>query len=458
MTLTRTTEPLAVENVLNLARRLSDAKRADDYDGFKEACLTNGLSASVIYKTEIGGPEYQAEEHQFYWDRLDPKVSGSIETAKSNRALARAMGIELHNANTAAASLLYRLTECAFPDLFEAELTHRPHASAKDARGLPARVTLYQAANGVPRASWTSHLFLLFQGVGVRDIINRHVWEKSAHLYEMMGSDGRELGQLLHDLRMLIPDQTMSTLLNRVLQRGLAGEMIHILGAFCPDYSYEATGDPNLPYRYTFDGLGEGVGLVAQQFARVTPALSAFLTSRGIPHQFVYGIGDFEADSEDIQKRVLGEVNYAEFVRRCQCSLDAFRLLMGDSLPLTLELCDAQRCKGRLRPYAREATDRMLNGDFGRIGELFPNPDKVVAQIVRESGGFYRRWFSPDMGDDEIRERVLAQGGEYAALARIYAEDFPASNTIVLSGDRPLMHTFDALDTIVPILCVKRAY
>lgn len=457
-TLTRPEQYLQCAELIQLAQNLAAAKRADDYPAFRDLCLTGGMSSIARFKTDINGPDEEAEESQFYWERLDPTVSGTVETAKSNRGLARALGIELRNDHTAAASLLYRITECGFPDLFDAELTHRPHVSAQESRKLrlPARVTLYHPANGRPKASWQSHLFLLYQGVSPGEIIHRHIRERSAHLYDLMGDDGYRLAQLMHDLRMLIPDQTMGQLLHSVLQCGRNGETIHILGAFCPDYAYEATGDPGLPYRYTFDGLNTGVGLVAQQFARVTRPLSQFFTSLGIKHQFVYGIGDFEADSGDILTRV--GCDYPEFVRRCTLSLEAFRQKMGDDLPLTLELCDAHRCKGRLRPYAQAATERMLNGDFGRIGEVFPNPEKVVAQIVRENGGFYRRWFSPDMSDNKIRELVLLQGGEYAALAQIYAEDFKEKNIIVLSGDRPLMHTFDALNTVTPILCVKRAY
>ncbi len=456
--LTRDDQHLTCANLIATAKRLNEAKRNHNFSAFREICLTSGLSATVTYKTATGGPDETCDEPQFYWDRLCTDMAGTIESAKSNRALARAMGIEVSNAHTAAASLLYRLTECAFPDIFDVELCHRPHESAKESRGLPSRVTMYHAANGSARHSWASHLFLLFHGHNVEAIINRHVRERSKHLYDLMGDNGYRLGQLLYEQRMLIPDATMANLLSSVLKRGQSGETIHILGAFCPDYAYEATGDPNLPYRYTFDGLNTGVGLVAQQFLRVTRPISQFLTSLGIRHEFVYGIGDFEADSIDIQRRVLGREDYDEFVRRCSCSLDAFREKIGADIPVTLELCDAHRCKGRLRPYAKAATEQMVSGDFGRIGELFPNPEKVIAQIVRENGGFYRRWFSPDMGDDKIRELVLLQGGEYAALARIYAEDFKESNIIVLSGDRPLMHTFDALHTVTPILCVKRAY
>ncbi len=456
MSITQQDQELQCAANVETAGNMHEAKKAGDYDRFKELCITAGLSAKVTYRTAIGGPELTCDEADFYWQRLSTDRIGNIKTVKSNRDLARAMGIELVNGDTAAASLLYRLTQASFPDLFDVELDHHPHTNAQ--RGHKSRVTMYKAQNGVPRTSWASHLFLFYQGHDVHDIIHRHVLEKSKPLIDALGNDGSRLGHLLHAQRMIVPDKTMSSLLATVLNRGKAGHKIYVLGAFCPDYAYEATGDPNLPYRYTFDGLNEGVGLVAQQFARVTRPISEFLTSMGVDHEMVFGIGDFEADDIDIQRRVLGREDYAEFVRRCSKSLDAFRAKMGTDLPLRLELCDADRCKGRLRPYATEATRRMAAGDFGRIGEVFGNPEKVIAQIVKENGGFYKRWFSPDLSDNAIRQIVLKQGGEYSALAKIYAEDFGEENIVVLSGDRPLMHTFDALDCVTPILCVKRAY
>lgn len=460
MTITLEEQDLRCAENIEVARQMNEAKRNDDFDAFRDLCITAGLSATVCFRTAIGGPEEHADEPTFYWERICTDRTGNIEGAKSNRDLARAMGIEVRNDNTAAASLLYRLTEASFSDIFDVDLVHQPHTNAQ--RGNGARVTMYRASNGVGRSSWSSHVFLLYQGKSVNEIIHRHVIEKSKPLVEAIGPAGNSLGQMCYEQRMLIPDKTMAGMLARVLRRGQEGHRIHVLGAFCPDYSYEPTGDPNLPWRYTFDNVGEGVGLVAQQFARVTAPLSQFLSSIGVGHEMVFGIGDFEADSAKILQRVLkaeGPDAYREFVRRCAKSLDAFRAKMGNDLPLTLELCDADRCKGRLRPYAREAYDRMVAGDFGRIGEVFGDPHKVIRQIVKENGSFYKRWYErPDMSEEEIRLLVLEQGAEYAALARIYAEDFGEENIIVLSGDRPLMHTFDAMNVITPILCVKRAY
>jgi len=91
------------------------------------------------------------------------------------------------------------------------------------------------------------------------------------------------------------------------------------------------------------------------------------------------------------------------------------------------------------------------------MSELYDDLVQVIARIPGQYGTFYRRWYGCELGDEAVRRIVFAQGGEYAALARIYYEDF-GSNVIMLAGDRPEMHRFNAFFQLVPTLCAKRAY
>lgn len=266
---------------------------------------------------------------------------------------------------------------------------------------------------------------------------------------------GMELAELLVNRKMLLPPAKIVELLARVLHQGQAGERITMVGAFCPDYAYQETGNPQIPYRYTFDGVGEKVGLVAQQFVRIVPSISQFLRTLGIDHRIVLGIGDFEADSESVLQRV--GLNRTEFIRRCQSSLDAFRAMVPADLPLTLELFGEERGQGRFRQYANEATATMLTGDFGRMTELYDDLAAIIARIPAQYRTFYERWYDHPMSDQEVNQIVFSQGGEYAALARIYQEDF-GSNIIMLAGDRPEMHRFNVFYALMPTLCAKRAY
>ncbi len=438
-----------IQNVIATAGHLHACKVGGDFSAFEEACRTAGLVGPIGTKKE--------EAAKFYWERMTgDKTFTSLMSVKTNGELACALGILLKNDDTAKNRLLYHLFEAHVGNLFRVDIVDGPYVGGKAGRSLNQRRVQMFHVQGERSDPWGIKLCTLFQGKTPADILDQRVAEKSGPLCEALGPDiGLKLGSLLYRLHMILPDAMVSPLLGEILKRGLAGEEVILTGAFCPDYAYEKTGNPNLPYRYTFEGVGNGVGLVARQFARVIPPLSKFLGEMGVKHRVILGIGDFEADSAETLARV--KLTYDEFVAQCQGSLKAFKAMIGEETPVTLELCDADRCKGRLRPYAGEATSRMLQGDFGRMGEVSGDPETVVQRIIRDNGDFYRRWYSPDMSDTEIRRIVLTQGGEYAALSRIYAEDL-GKNVIVISGDRPEMHKFDDFFDVVPTLCVKRAY
>src|SRR3989344_158250 len=385
-------------------------------------------------------------------------------TVKSNYSLARGLGILLKNeaGQPPRNWLLYQVFEHFFPNMLQAKYFGNSHLRAKETRGgnpqhrairfstLPVEpsgvcnregnpMPLYRAVQGREPAK--------FQAEAIR---------MASHLRAALGESlGMQLADLLLRLQMLIPSESISRALVPVFESGARGEEITFAGAFCPDYAYEETGNTQVPYRYTFDGLGTGVGLVARQFARIIPELSRFFTGLGIPHRFVISIGDFEADAESVLQRV--GVDRVEFIRRCQCSLDAFQALMPEDVPIELELFDAKRGNGKFRTYALECTNRMINGDFGMMPILHPDLHEVIGRIPGQYRTFYQRWYGVEMDDETVRNIVYSQGGEYAAVARIYYEDL-GKNIVFLAGDRPEMNRFDAFSAPVPVLCAKRAY
>ncbi|MBZ4283840.1 hypothetical protein LAJ55_13600, partial [Streptococcus pneumoniae] len=87
----------------------------------------------------------------------------------------------------------------------------------------------------------------------------------------------------------------------------------------------------------------------------------------------------FEAYSDATLARV--GVEKEEFLARCRKSLQAFQAAVGDCLPLTLEMCDGDRGNGRFVAYQREAEARMLQGDFGRMDQVYDAPKELVRQI-----------------------------------------------------------------------------
>lgn len=412
------------------------------------------------------------EEASSYFDLVIPRSNQALEwdnpKVKSNTDMADAFGISLHNGDGQPPRnwLLYRLFQLQFPGMFQARYSGRTHLRSADAK---KNVPAGERVNSDHRVVYFDKMPVEQKGKEANPIaiwrvirgcepakFRAEVLRVAAPLKLALGEElGTAMADMLFGLQMLVPPEPVAKLLAGLLEKGKCGEEIMFAGVFCPDYAYEQTGNPHIPYRYTFDGVGEGVGLVAQQFARIIPDLSRFFTDLGIAHRFVVGIGDFEADSEAVLQRV--GLSREEFVRRCQCSLDAFRDYIPDDVPLTLELFSAVRGTERLQRYANEATRRMRDGDFGKMARIHLDLDEVIARIPGQYRTFYERWYGRNMDDETVRNIVFSQGGEYSAVARMYDEDL-GPNVILLAGDRPEMNRFNAFYCLQPVLCAKRAY
>lgn len=442
-----------IEGILALAAHLNQCRVNNDEEGFKSALDSAGVNGTV------GG----VPSAEFLWPRLPTELATptpqKIADTKKTSELPGVLGIELDNVDVPRAAMLYKLMNARLGDMLGIEFTTGKHAGGKEGRTSNAhRVTMIDLRTGEhPK----HRLIKYFQGEEPTDLISRRVEGKSAPLVETLGADmGLKLGQLLFELQMEFPTLPNAALLAPVLQRGLAGEVVYIAGACCPDYAYEETGDPNQPYRYTFDSLGEGIGLVAQQFVRVLPRLIKFLQARGINVRAILDIGDFEANSTDTLNRV--GVDKAEFHRRCRASVAAIRAQLDELLGEDAELVEVGMYEERvgaqqLALAQANCVEMLRRDDYGLMGTLYKDPAALLQQIANDGAKFYRRWYSADLTDAEVIERVICQGSEYGAMAYLDRQ-LHGDNVVVLSGDRPQMHSFDQLLVNVPVLAVKRCY
>lgn len=433
-----------IEILAQTAEKLGEFGRAKDKDNFVNTLQALGMTLE------------QAED---FWTSLDHECNKANgvpwRETKDNTDLASHLGIRLHPHKHPRNLLLYRLLEFSFPDIIGVNVTGVEHIGGLKSKNNPRaqRVEFIKRPLGPDDRIMAVHR--IYKGEQPQKFLPA-IRRAAQTLRSSLGDEnGTKLAQVLFACKMVIPFPKMARLLAKAIHTGQHGGEVVLTGAFCPDYAYEETGNPQLPYRYTFDGLGSGVGLVAQQFVRILPFVHAFLNELGVRHRIVLGIGDFEADSQAVLERV--KLNRQEFMARCQGSLDAFRAQVPSEIPMTLELFDTARGNGRLRPYADEATARMHNGDFGLMPDLYDDLRACIAGIGNQYATFYRRWYGDGLSIQEVRNIIFAQGGEYASIARIYQEDF-GDNVVILAGDRPEMHRFNALFQLQPTLCAKRAY
>lgn len=293
----------------------------------------------------------------------------------------------------------------------------------------------------------------------VESSVPAHVARKAKVLKSELGKEcGLALAKALIEADFIFPPSKEINQLIKVISRGLEGEEVIITGAFCPDYAYEPTGDPEVPYRYTFDSVGSGVGLVAQQFVRTVPYLHAFFKAFGIKHKFIFGIGDFEANSDDVLQRV--GLSREEFILRCMLSLGEFQKSLPPDIPIELRMFESGWANGRWNKYIHEAHERMKTGDFGDIRQNTGKSPlvEVVRFITKASKSFYCAWYGKDFTDHELEQLVISQGAEYCAMGRVLAEDFSNKPFLQIAGDRPKMQAFNSMYSAHPTLCTKRTY
>ncbi len=294
------------------------------------------------------------------------------------------------------------------------------------------------------------------------DGVPSHVQRKANRLIADLGDFGRQFAMTMHEAEIIFPPNKVMKNLAEVLRRGLAGETVILTGAFCPDYTYRATGNPEIPFEYTFDGVGNGIGLVAQQFVRILPQVVQFLEKYGIDYRVRLGIGDFEANSQDILDRV--GLTYDEFVGRCAQSLVAFRERLKEDVPsqkTELVLFEQEWAGDRWKKYVAEAQGALHQGDFGKIKEATgKNPQtEIIPFIAKASKSFYEKWYGRQMSEVEATSIVLDQGAEYAAMGRILGEDFAGQPVIQIAGDRSKMQALNTMyNKKLVTLCGKRVY
>lgn len=233
------------------------------------------------------------------------------------------------------------------------------------------------------------------------------------------------------------------------LRKGLDGEELTIFTPICPDYAYEETGDPCVPYRVTFDGLGSGIGIVAGRALVALPLFVGQLRECGLRVRSVVGSGDFEAFSAANLARL--RLTEQEFLDKLRTSSRAFEAACPVEIDqrMIAELCGGRREWNRM---LHEAHAKLTAGDYGASG-LTP---KSIREILMSRMALYQTWFGLGDSPQAYLGALLAQGAEYAVMGRMLAER--VVNPLVLGADHPAMRPFYRLHQRIPTVYLRRVY
>ncbi len=240
-----------------------------------------------------------------------------------------------------------------------------------------------------------------------------------------LGEAGVALREFIGEVGVTPPALVVNSIANW-LTVALSGSKSTLVCAVCPDWEVGEDG------RYTFSGLGSGVGLVAQRALAKLPAWEKFCLRWGLNVSLVVAIGDFEATEEACARVGL---TTELFMQRLRLSQNAFAQASTEVLSLPL-----------LTPFITELGPWLQYYDEARQLLTFNNYSgslrwsaHVLDKIAQARSSLYKRWFK--VSKVNATELALKQGAEYAAIGKVIQES-SLDNPLILAFDHDVMTPF----------------
>lgn len=156
----------------------------------------------------------------------------------------------------------------------------------------------------------------------VPDAFPPEIARKVAILRELLGGFADDFVKMLMALPAIMPPRKIIHALAGWIKEAREGQPITVFSAVCPPYSFRETGDPKRPFEYTFDGLHDGVGIVAKNVLNAIVPISSFFRDQGWDVRFLVAMADFEGDSPETLERV--GLTHGEFMDALRASQQAF--------------------------------------------------------------------------------------------------------------------------------------
>jgi hypothetical protein len=239
--------------------------------------------------------------------------------------------------------------------------------------------------------------------------------------------------------------------------KGLQGKPLSIVSPVCPDYATEiidpgASDGPHKRHRFTFDGIGTGLGVTATHLFEILPELHRFLVDDlGLTVNFWVCPGDFEGYSAENCDR-LGVTEDA-FLRAIDGQVDT---IMQDA-PIAVNSAPlAAFCGGKARWVEVNESNlhRMTEGDRSHLRD-----EDWVVKTAQGRSGLYDRWYPSNDGSAEFYvDLALQQGAEYASMGQLILENPDLQNPLVLGADDYKMGRFYETISPIPIIYLLRRY
>jgi len=226
----------------------------------------------------------------------------------------------------------------------------------------------------------------------------------------------------------------------------LLEKKITIITPLCPDYEHVKIAG-NF-YKYTFNKLGESIGLIAKRLILIIDEIHKILFEHKIKFIHLLQYGDFESYSSHICQRL--KVNEKTFVNRLNHSAKKLKSMTPKNCKVSLIVKELSN---------KKSWQKQCNNNKKKIKKKYSNSiefKKKINEIVNSRLDLYSSWF-PSFEEKDYLNLVFEQGAEYATMGDLYKKHY--SNPFILGFDHPKMKIFYNLNKpFIPVLYNKPSY
>lgn len=220
---------------------------------------------------------------------------------------------------------------------------------------------------------------------------------------------------------------------------------ISIITPLCPDYEHVYIGLGL--YKYTFNKLNSGLGLIGKRLTKTILEIHKVLKNHNIIFEHAAYYGDFESYSKKICERV-GE-SEKSFIKKLNLSSK----LMKKNLPnlnqvglLVNEFANKEKWLSSCKKNEQIIMEKF-NSDSSY--------KKTILNILDSRMDLYKSWY-PKNTKEEYLKLLIQQGAEYATMGDLFFQKI--KNPVVFGFDHPKMGFFYNLNVDIPVLYARPKY
>ena len=217
----------------------------------------------------------------------------------------------------------------------------------------------------------------------------------------------------------------------------------------CPDYAYVKLSHDT--FKYTFDSVGNGVGLVANKALQAAHKLeSIFSDSPCLLNliKFTVLVGDFEAKPHNLKSFSL---TYCEFMDKIKGTVQAIKDRSGYNVSTFISLC---RGFENWLAFETAIKTKYKIHSFDCLLENLPHIDHEKNLISRIP--LYSKWFHSEQRSN-YKDIFFDQVVEYVTMGELLRSSFGPSTVIMACDHRAMRKYYNPFNSI-PTVGVSNDY